>query len=500
MNDKISQDRVSTGISGLDSILKGGLPKSRLYLLEGDPGTGKTTLGLQFLLEGAKRGERGLYITLSESKEELLGVAASHGWSLDAVSIQDLTVSGDSLQDDSHYTVFHPAEVELDETTKSVLQMIEDTNPSRVVFDSLSEMRMLARDALRFRRQIVALKQYFIGKNCTVMMLDDRTTDASDRQLESIAHGVIRLSYSPQRYGKQRHEMRVVKMRGVNFQSGTHDYNIETGGVIIFPRLATPNKSQAFDAGELKSSIDNLELLLGGLDYGTNTILMGPAGIGKTTLAAMYAYTAAEKGQRAAIYMFDETLETLYRRMAALGMDIEPHVKAGNIVVRYIRLAELTPGELSYMVSQEVENNNVKVIVIDSINGYLTATPQQDFLTMQFHELIAYMNRQGIVSILIVGQHGLIGTMHSPIDMSYLADTVVLMRYFEAEGAVRSAISVVKKRTGRHERTIREFQINEDGIYIGDPLKDFQGVLTGVPVYIGSEKDLIERSEENAGK
>lgn len=493
-------ETISTGVQGLDFILRGGLPKSRLYLLEGDPGTGKTTIGLQFLIEGARKGERGLYITLSESKEELLEVAEAHGWSLDGIEIQDLTVSGDSLQDDSHYTVFHPAEVELDETTKAVLKMIEDTSPTRVVFDSLSEMRMLARDALRFRRQIVALKQYFIGKQCTVMMLDDRTSDFSDRQLESIAHGVIRLSYSPPKYGKQRHHLRVVKLRGVNFQSGTHDYNIETGGMLVFPRLMTPNMQSTFETGEIKSDIGNLETLVGGLDYGTSTILVGPAGIGKTTLAATYAYTAAENGERAAIYMFDETIETFYKRMNALGMDIEPHVKEGRIVVRYIKLAELTPGELGHMISREVEENKAKVVVIDSLNGYLAATPEEDFLTMQFHELVSYMNHRGIVSILIVGQHGMVGPMHTPVDMSYLADTVVLMRYFEAEGTVRQAISVLKKRTGTHERTIREFKIDAGGINVGEPLKNFQGVLTGVPVYSGNDTDLMDSAEDNAGK
>lgn len=488
-----SSDKTPTGIEGLDEILKGGLPKNRLYLLEGDPGTGKTTIGLQFLLEGVRSGETCLYITLSESKEEVNEVAKSHGWTLDGIEIQDLTISGDSLQDDSHYTVFHPAEVELDETTRSVLDSVERTNPTRVVFDSLSEMRMLARDSLRFRRQIVALKQYFMGKNCTVILLDDRTTDFSDRQLESIAHGVIRLNFNSLEYGKQRHRLRVVKMRGVNFQSGMHDFNIETGGVRVFPRLASPDEPKTFDSGKLKSSIDNLELLLGGLDYGTTTIFTGPAGIGKTTLAAMYAFTAAEQGKKSSIYLFDETLPTLYLRMAELGMDIKPKVEAGLIKIRFIKLAELTPGELSHMVRLEVEEDDTKVVIIDSLNGYIAATPQQQFLMMQFHELIAFLNRQGVVTIMILGQQGLIGTMQSPVDLSYLADTVVLMRYFESAGAVRQAISVIKKRTGNHERTIREFQISRNGINVGNVLTEFQGILTGVPNYRGRDEKLLDK-------
>jgi circadian clock protein KaiC len=493
----ISPDRVSTGIDELDYILKGGLPINRLYLVQGNPGTGKTTMGLQFLLEGERKGETGLYITLSESREELISVGQSHGWSLENLNIHDLTISGDVLTDDSRYTVFHPAEVELDETTKAVLDEVERINPSRVVFDSLSEMRMLASEPLRFRRQILALKQYFIGKQCTVMLLDDRSSDFADKQLESIAHGVINLDYVAAEYGKQRHSMRVVKMRSVNFQSGSHDFNIETGGIKVFPRLSSPETDKSFQPGTVKSNVDDLEQLLGGLDYGTSTILTGPAGIGKSTLALMYAYNAAENGERSAIYLFDESIETLYKRTAALGMDVKKFVEDGLIVIRQIKLAELTPGELAYLVSHEVEENNARIVVIDSVNGYLMSTPQERFLTMQFHELLSYLNQKGIVSILVVGQYGLVGNMQTPIDMSYLADTVVLLRYFEAGGEVRQAISVMKKRTGKHERTIREFRIDKGGIRLGQPLSDFRGVLTGVPVYEGKGKGLMKQGDNN---
>ena len=497
--EAVGSDRIFTGIEGLDYILRGGLPKNRLYLVQGNPGTGKTTIGLQFLLEGERNGEKGLYVTLSESREELLSVGLSHGWSLDDLNIYDLTVSGDSLTDDSRYTVFHPAEVELDETTKKVLAEVERVNPARVVFDSLSEMRMLASESLRFRRQILALKQYFIGKKCTVMLLDDRTSDFGDRQLESIAHGVINLDYVPSDYGKQRHSMRVVKMRGVNFQSGAHDFNIETGGIAVFPRLGAPVLESSVATGKITSDIDDLETLLGGLDYGTSTILTGPAGIGKSTLAMMYSYTAAKNGIRSALYLFDESIETLYKRTASLGMDVEKYVEDGLIHIRQIQLAELTPGELAYLVSQDVEKNDTRIVLIDSVNGYLMSTPQERFLTMQFHELLSYLNRRGVVSLLVVGQYGLIGNMSSPIDLSYLADTVVLLRYFEAQGEVRQAISVLKKRTGKHERTIREFRIDTGGIKLGQPLSEFHGVLTGVPVYHGKDGELMEKNDKEPG-
>ena len=500
--DKVSSDRASPGSEGLDYILKGGLSKNRLYLVQGNPGTGKTTMGLQFLLEGEKRGEKGLYITLSESKEELLAVGQSHDWDLEHLTIHDLTVSGDTLLDDSRYTVFHPAEVELDETTRAVLNEVERVNPARVVFDSLSEMRMLASDPLRFRRQILALKQYFIGRNCTTIFLDDRTAETNQRQLESIAHGVINLEYVPTEYGKQRHNIRVVKMRGVNFQSGSHDFNIETGGIVVFPRLGSPDIKYPFEPGRLKTNLEDLEELLGGLDYGTSTILTGPAGIGKSTMTMMYALTAAENGERSAVYLFDEHVETLYQRTAALGLDVKKYVDAGLINIRQIKLAELTPGELAHLVRVEVEQHNTRMVVIDSVNGYLMSTPQERFLTMQFHELLGYLNHRGIVSILVVGQYGLIGSMQSPIDMSYLADTVILLRYFEAGGEVRQAMSVLKKRTGKHERTIREFRIDKGGIRLGQPLKDFHGVLTGVPVYHGKGEGLMEKdgSDDNEGK
>lgn len=492
MNQHMQTDRLSTGIIGLDYVLKGGLPKNRLHLVEGSPGTGKTTLGMQFLLEGVRQGERCLYVTLSETREELLAVADSHGWNLDGIDVQDLTESSDALVDNSRYTVFHPSEIELDETTRSILDEVERVKPTRVVFDSLSEMRMLASEPLRFRRQILALKQYFLSRECTVLLLDDRTSKAPDRQLESVAHGVINLEYVPVDYGRQRHALRVVKMRGVNFQSGFHDFNIETGGIIVFPRL-TPEQKVEFSPGTLSIGQNNLDQLVGGLHYGTSTILIGPAGVGKSTLAMMYACAAADRGERAAIYLFDESRETLFKRTSDINLDIRAHVEAGLIMLRQIQLAELTPGELSYMVAREVEEMGARVVIIDSVNGYMMATPQEKYLTMQFHELLAYLNRNGVISILVVGQYGLVGSMQAPIDMSYLADSVVLLRYFESEGSVHQAISMLKKRTGKHERTIREYRIDQGGLLLGDPLSEFQGVLTGVPTYVGQEGDLMKK-------
>jgi circadian clock protein KaiC len=492
MNDTSAlSERLSTGIVGLDYILKGGLPKNRLHLIEGNPGTGKTTVGLQFLLAGARLGEKGLYVTLSESREELVSAAKTHGWSLDNIVIQDLTSSTDTLDESSRYTVFHPSEVELDETTRAILDEVERVNPVRIVFDSLSEMRMLASEPLRFRRQILALKQYFLTRNCTVLLLDDRTTNAPDRQLESVAHGVLNLEYLPVEYGRQRHAMRVVKMRGVKFQSGFHDFNIETGGIVVFPRLS-PEQRVEVKAGTLTSGQSNLDDLMGALHYGTSTILVGPAGVGKSTLAMMYVWAAVQQGERAAVYLFDESPETLYKRTSALGLDIKKYVDDGLITIRQIQLAELTPGELSHMVSREVEERGTRIVIIDSVNGYMMASPQERFLTMQFHEMLAYLNRNGVVSILVVGQYGLIGSaMRTPIDMSYLADSVVLLRYFEADGEVRQAISILKKRTDDHERTIREFRVGPGGLVLGKPLTDFQGVLTGVPVYSGKVGGLM---------
>ncbi|HTE21278.1 MAG TPA: ATPase domain-containing protein [Armatimonadota bacterium] len=480
---------VATGIEGLDNILCGGLTPDRVYLVEGDPGAGKTTLALKFLLEGARRGEPVLYVTLSETKAELTAVARSHGWTLDAVNILELIASEESLEQDSQLTMFHTSEVELSETTRAVLAEVERTRPTRVVFDSLSEMRLLAQNPLRYRRQILALKQFFIGRHCTVLLLDDRTSDVADLQLQSIAHGVIMLQQLAPEYGAERRRLRVVKLRGVKYRGGFHDFNIERGGLNVFPRLVASEHRRVYTRDRVESGVPALDALLGGgLDRGTSTLLIGPAGSGKSTVASQYAVAAAQRGERAAIFSFDESLDTLRARSTALGMPLQEQMDEGRMIVQQIDPAELSPGEFTDVVRRAVEpehGDGAKVVVIDSLNGYLNAMPEERFLIVQLHELLTYLGQQGVVTILIMAQHGLVGSsMQTPVDASYLADGVVMLRYFEAAGHVRKAISVMKKRSGAHEDTIRELRITDQGIQLGDPLKQFQGILTGVPSFL----------------
>lgn len=484
--------RVKTGIDGLDDILGGGLPGNHLYLLEGDPGTGKTTLAMQFLLEGVRTGESGLYITLSESKRELEEVADSHKWSLEGISIHEMTPVEDSLSPEAQYTVFHPSEVELTDTVSSILQQVEKIQPRRVVFDSLSEMRMLARDPLRYRRQILGLKRFFAGRECTVLLLDDHTTGDDDLQLQSIAHGVIIIESTGRPYGIKRRRLEVRKLRGASYREGYHDFSIKTGGIEIYPRLIAAEHRPGFDHSRISSGIVELDTLLGGgIDRGTSTLLMGPAGCGKSTVAALYAYSAAQRGEAAAIFCFDESTETLLYRCRALGMDLQPYVEAGTLAVQQIDPAELSPGEFVAWVREHVDRRQARVVVIDSINGFLNAMPDERYLTLQLHELLSYLGQQGAVALMTLAQHGFLGqSMASPVDVSYLADAVVLFRYFEHKGRIKQAISVVKKRSGQHERTIRELEFTPAGVRVGPALMEFQGVLTGVPQYTGTSRDL----------
>jgi circadian clock protein KaiC len=492
--------RMATGIEGLDEILEGGLPANHIYLIEGDPGTGKTTLALQFLLEGAARGEAGLYVTLSETKAELISVAESHGWSLDSISIYELIPSEDSLKPDAQYTIFHPSEIELSETTSAVLKEVERLKPRRIVFDSLSEMKLLAHDALRFRRQILALKQYFAGRQSTVILLDDKVSDGRDLQVQSIAHGVISLDHLAVEYGGARRRLRVVKLRGARFRGGYHDFNIEMGGLAVFPRLIAADHRQDFVKGEALSNVPELdELLGGGLSRGSSTLILGPAGCGKSSIGAQFAAASAKRDERAAIFVFDEILETYISRAAGIGTDIRHYMDDGLITMQQVDPAELAPGEFANAVIRAVDLNGTRVVVIDSLNGYLNAMPEERFLTIQMHELLMYLNQQGVVTILIMAQHGFLGSsMQTPVDVSYLADTVLMLRYFEAKGAVHRALSVIKKRTGAHENTIRELEITAKGIRVGPPLTKFQGVLTGVPAYGGDSEMLIEESDTDA--
>ena len=476
---------VETGIPGLDDILGGGLTAHRLYLVEGDPGTGKTTLGLKFLFRGIERGEPAVYVTLSETKSELEAVARSHGWSLDGLTVTELAPGEDSLAPDDENTMFHPAELELSATTKTVLQDVERVKPRRVVFDSLSEMRLLAANPLRYRRQILALKQFFVGRKCTVVLLDDRTADASDLQLQSLAHGVISLERRSPEYGVMQRRLQIVKMRGKPFRPGFHDYTIAKGGLDVYPRLVAAEHHEEFAPEQVKSGLAALDALMcGGLDKGTSTLLMGPAGSGKSTLATQYAVAAAGRGERAAFFLFDEGRATLLARSAAFGLDVRGHVKGGRIATYQVDPGAVSPGEFVHMVRREVDEQNAKVVVIDSLNGYLNAMPEARFLAIQLHELLMYLGQRGVTTILVVAQHGMVGTMATPIDASYLADSVVLLRFFEAEGRVRQALSVIKKRSGAHERTIREMEFRPGEVFIGEPLDQYHGIFTGVPTRV----------------
>jgi len=478
---------LATGVSGLDDILGGGLARNHFYLIEGNPGTGKTTIALQFLLEGASHGQKGLYVTLSESRIELLEIAESHGWSLSGIDIFELSPEEDHLKAETQYTVFHPTEIELADTTAAVLSEVERLQPTRLVFDSLSELRLLARDSLRYRRQIMGLKRYFAGRNCTVVLLDDRTAEGNDLQLESIAHGVIMMESVEREYGVKKRRLEVKKLRGAQFREGFHDYIIRRGGVQVYPRLIASEHLFSFSPTQLKSGLEALDTLLGGgIDSGTSTLLLGPAGCGKSTIALRYAVSAVQQGGSAAVFAFDETLATLVTRGTGLGLDIKRHVESGKLSLRQVDAAELSPGQFVHEIRELVEKKDLKLLVIDSLNGFLNAMPGEKFLSMQLHELLGYLSQKGVTTVMTVAQHGFVGTnIDTPVDVSYLADTVLLFRYFEAAGEVKQALSVIKKRSGEHERTIRELVMKGGVIRVGDVLTEFDGVLTGSPQYRG---------------
>ncbi|WP_295977031.1 ATPase domain-containing protein [uncultured Variovorax sp.] len=480
------QRLLSMGVPGLNDVLGGGLEPDRLYLFEGTPGAGKTTIAMQFLLEGAARGESALYVTLSETEHELRGVAASHGWDISEVHVREMLPTQDTLQPDEQYTMFHPSEVELSETTLRLLADVEAIKPSRIVFDSLSELRLLSGSSLRYRRQILALKQFFAGRQCTVLLLDDMTATEHDLQVQSIAHAVVRLEQSNSDYGAARRRLLVVKYRGQSFRGGYHDYKIRRGGLQVFPRLVAAEHLNDAAPAKLPSGIDALDALLGGgLDKGTSTLIVGAPGTGKSTVAVQFAIAAAERGDAAALFVFDESVNTLRARSAGMNMKLEPHLQSGRIRLKQVDPAELSPGELVHEIRLAVTKHGAKVIVIDSLNGYLNAMPDERFLIVQLHELLTYLGQSGVATLLIGAQHGLIGAqMNSAVDASYLADAVLLLRYYEAEGEVRQAISVLKKRGGVHERSIRAFSMNQNGLHVGDPLRRFRGILTGVPMPI----------------
>lgn len=490
-------ERCATGVPGLDNVTSGGLPRNCLYLVEGNPGAGKTTLSLQFLLEGRRAGESGLYVTLSETKDELDAVAASHGWSLDGITVIELSAIDRLVGGKASGTLFHPAEVELTQLTKLLVDEIERTRPKRLVVDSLSEMRLLAQSALRFRREILALKQRLARLGATVLLLDDRSSAGTDTQVHSLVHGSLMLSSAPLNYGIVRRTLAVTKIRGVRFREGKHDYVIETGGLRVFPRLIAAEHHADFPKITASSGNAELDTLLGGgLHYGTSNLVIGPAGSGKSTIATLFAYAAAERGERVDYYIFDETRSTLCSRAAALDIDLTPHLASGLVRLEQIDPAQISPGELAYRVRASVEADGTRVVILDSLNGYVTAMPAEQHLHLHLHELLSYLSQQGVMTMMVLAQHGLIGPMGMPIDVSYLADSVVLTRFFEALGSIRKTISMIKKRSGPHELTMREFTLAAGGVAVGAPLTDFQGVLTGVPTYLGGTKDAGQRADK----
>jgi len=498
-DDRVRLEKVRTGVPGLDDVLAGGLTTGHLFLLEGHPGTGKTTVALRFLLEGERNGERGLYITLSETDSELRAGARSHGWTLgDGIEVFELAPAECLLDDNQQQSLLYSSDLELGETMKLIFDAFERLKPDRVVLDSLSEIRLLAQSSLRYRRQILALKHYFAKRSATVLLLDDLTAETLDKTVHSVVHGVIRLEELAPDYGAERRRLRVSKYRGQAFRGGFHDMVINTGGVSVFPRLVAAEHRASFTRQRMTSDIAGLDALLGGgVEQGSSTLVLGPAGTGKSTFALQFVSAAIRRGEKAAIFVFDEELGLLFDRTRVMGFDLEGARAAGLLHIDQVDAAELSPGEFAHRVRVKVAEGGVKAVVIDSLNGYQAAMPQESFLILHIHELLQFLNRQGATTFLTVAQHGLVGDMKAPVDVTYLADTVILLRYFEASGRVRRAVSVIKKRMGRHEATIREFRIGDTGLQLGAPLDEFQGVLYGVPTFVGKAAPLLGVAKED---
>jgi circadian clock protein KaiC len=487
-------DTASTGIAGLDDILSGGFSRGHVFLIEGEPGAGKTTMALQFLMDGARRGEKTLYITLSESAAELRQGAAAHGWTLDeSVEVFELISPESLLDDEQQQSLLYSSDLELGETTRMIFQAMERVRPSRVVLDSLSEIRLLAQSSLRYRRQILSIKHFFAPFSTTVLLLDDLTADADDKTVHSLAHGVIRLEELAPTYGAERRRIRIVKYRGRKYRGGFHDFTIDTGGINVFPRLVAGEHHTRFDRRQTSTGKPALDALLGGgVENGSSTVILGPAGTGKSLLAMTFVRAAIARGEKAALFVFDEELTLLFDRMKGLNIDLAALQASGQLLIEQIDAAELTPGEFAHRVRACVSARAIRTVVIDSLNGYQASMPEENALILHMHELLQFLNRQGAATFMTVAQHGLVGEMQTPVDVTYLADTVILLRYFEAQGRVRRAVSVIKKRTGFHESTIREYSIDQNGLTFGEPLKAFQGVLRGIPQYVGDADPLLQ--------
>jgi len=492
MTKAAAKAEASTGIPGLDDILAGGLARDRVYLLEGNPGTGKTTTAMSFLREGAKLGEPSLYITLSETEDELRDTAQSHGWDLEGITIFELVPPESLLDEQQQQSLLYSSDLELGETTRMIFEAVERLNPTRVVIDSLSEIRLLAQSSLRYRRQVLALKHYFAKHSATVLLLDDLTTESLDKTVHSVAHGVVRLEEMAPEYGAERRRVRVIKYRGRRVRGGYHDFTIRTGGLDVYPRLVSSEHRTSFKRDALSSGVEGLDSILGGgVERGSSCLILGPAGTGKSLMGLYFVLSAIKRGEKAALFAFDEELGLLFDRVRSFGIDLQALRDEGSLLIQQIDAAELSPGEFTARVRTCVLENDIRTVVIDSLNGYQAAMPEENFLILHIHELLQFLNRQGATTFLTVAQHGLVGDMKAPVDVTYLADTVLLLRYFEAFGEVRRAVSVIKKRSGNHEKTIREFEIGEEGLTVGPALTQFHGVLRGVPSFVGQPAGLM---------
>lgn len=478
--------RARFGIQGLDDILYGGIERNRMYLLEGRPGTGKTTMAMQFLIESRRVGERALYITLSETEEELRATATAHGWDMTGIDIFELVPPESLLDEAQTQSLLYSSDLELGETTRAVFEVVERMRPQRVVIDSLSDIQLLAQSSLRYRRQMLAMKHFLSRHDCTALLLDDMTAELTERTVHSIVHGVLHLEELSPLFGTDRRRLRVSKLRGQGYRGGFHDFAIVQGGVRVFPRLVAAEHQVPFAPGTLRSGIERLDALLGGgLDRGTSTLVVGPSGSGKTMVGLVFALAAARRGGRSAIFVLDEDVRLLEGRAVMIAADFAELQASGRLRIEQIDPAELSPGEFAHRLRHLVENEGVTAIVIDSLNGYSAAMPQEHFLMLHLHELLSYLGRRGVVSLATMAQPGVVGDMRSPVDITYLADTVMLLRFFEMGGAVRRAISVIKKRSGPHQDTIHELSMRDSAISLGEPLRHFQGILRGMTTYHG---------------